>query len=276
MDKLKDPEVLEGFRGSMRQRPTETVESKTVEEEWVALRDDIVKAAEDQIGRKTRPRKNPWVTQEILNLIDERRNYKNAANELGRREYKRLKNEVDMKCKLAKQESLEDKCKSVEECITRGKIDRAYRKIKETFGDKKSSCMNIKSSDGKPVLGKEGKAERWKEYIEGLYQGNELEGSILEREEEVNEDEIGDRILREEFDRALKDLSRNKAPGVDDIPAELLKSLGEPGMTKLFNLVCKMYETGDIPSDFKKKVIIPITKKASADRSESYRTIAKY
>ena len=67
LDKLKDPEVLEGFRGSIRQRLTETEGSKTVEEEWVALRDDIVKAAEDKVGRKTRPSKNPWVTQEILN-----------------------------------------------------------------------------------------------------------------------------------------------------------------------------------------------------------------
>lgn len=67
------------------------VSEGTVEEEWVALRDDIVKAAEDQVGRKTRPSKNPWVTQEILNLIDERRKYKNAVNDVGSRECRRLK-----------------------------------------------------------------------------------------------------------------------------------------------------------------------------------------
>ena len=154
------------------------------------MRDVIVKAAEDQIGRKTRATKNPWVTQEILNLIDERRKYKNAVNEVGRREYRRLKSEIDRKCKLAKQEWLEEKCKSVEQCITRGKIDTAYRKIKDTFGDKKSSCKHIKSSDGKPVLNKERKAETWKEYIGGLYKGNKLEDHIIERGDEVDEDEI--------------------------------------------------------------------------------------
>ncbi|WP_234448112.1 hypothetical protein, partial [Virgibacillus salexigens] len=45
-------------------------------------------------------------------------------------------------------------------------------------------------------------------------------------------------------------------------------------MTKLFELVCRMYETGEIPSDFKKNVIIPIPKKAGADRCENYRTIS--
>ena len=88
LDKMKDPEVLEVFRGSIRQRLTETEGSKTVEEEWVALRDDIVKATEDQIGRKPRLSKSSWVTQEILNLIEERRKYKTAANELGKREYR--------------------------------------------------------------------------------------------------------------------------------------------------------------------------------------------
>ena len=144
----------------------------------------------------------------------------------------------------------------------------------ETFGEKRSNCMNIKSLDGKPVLDKEGKAETWKEYIGQLYKGNKLEDRTIEREEEVDQDEIGDMILREEFDRALKDLSANKTPGVDDIPSELLRALGEPTMTELFHLVCKMYETGKIPSDFRKNVIIPIPKKTGADRCEYYRTIS--
>ena len=85
---------------------------------------------------------------------------------------------------------------------------------------------------------------------------------------------MGDKILREEFDRTLKDLSGNKAPGFDDIPSELLRSIGEPAMSKLFQLVCKIYETGEILSDFTKTVIIPIPKKAGADRCEYYRTIS--
>ena len=78
LEKLKEPEVVESFRGSIRQGLAETGESNTVEEEWVALRDKVVKAAEDHIGRRKRPNRNPWITQEILNLIDETRRYKNV------------------------------------------------------------------------------------------------------------------------------------------------------------------------------------------------------
>ena len=133
--------------------------------------------------------------------------------------------------------------------------------------------MNIWSLDGKLILNREEKAERWKEHIETLYSGNEL-GDIMAKEEEVTEDEIGDPILKTEFERALKDLSRSKATGVDDIPAELLSSLGETALNKLFSLVIKMYETGEVPSDFKKNIIIPIPKKVGADKCEQFRTIS--
>ncbi|XP_049944546.1 uncharacterized protein LOC126426686 [Schistocerca serialis cubense] len=272
LDELTKPEVVQSFRDSVREQLTGIEERNTVEEEWVALRDEVVKAAEDQVGKKTRASRNPWVTEEILNLIDERRKYKNAVNEASRKEYKRLKNEIDRKCKMAKQGWLEDKCKDVEAYLTRGKIGTAYRKIKETFGERRTTCMNIKSFDGNPVLSKEGKAERWKEYIEGQYKGDILEDNMMEMEEDVDEDEMGDTILHEEFDRALKDLTRNKAPGVDNIPLELLTALGEPVLTKHYHLVSKMYETGEVPSDFKKNIIIPIPKKAGVDRCENYRT----
>lgn len=37
---------------------------------------------------------NPWISREILNIIDERRKSKNAVNEAGKMEYRQLKNEI--------------------------------------------------------------------------------------------------------------------------------------------------------------------------------------
>ncbi|XP_049779447.1 uncharacterized protein LOC126176338 [Schistocerca cancellata] len=147
------------------------------------------------------------------------------------------------------------------------KIDTAYRKINETFAEKRTTCMNIKSSDGKPVLSKEGKAERRKGYIEILYKSNVIHSNVMEMEVDIHEDDMGDVILREEFARALNDLNQNKAPGVDKIPLVLL---GEPAMTKLYHLARKMYETGKTPSDVKKNILTPIPKKAGVDRCENY------
>lgn len=49
---MKEPEVVESFEGSIRRRLMVAEETNTVEDEWVAFRDKVVKAAEDQIGKK--------------------------------------------------------------------------------------------------------------------------------------------------------------------------------------------------------------------------------
>ncbi|KDQ95483.1 hypothetical protein L798_06123 [Zootermopsis nevadensis] len=89
-----------------------------------------------------------------------------------------------------------------------------------------SMCVNVRSADGKPLLSTEERADRWKEHIEGLCQGETLSNSLIEEVKEVDMEEIGDPVLRCEFDGALKDLSSNKAVGVDAIPSELLQSMG--------------------------------------------------
>ena len=68
-------------------------------------------------------------------------------------------------------------------------------------------------------------------------------------------------ILREEFEKALKGLKANKAPGVDLIAAELLQNSGQAEKNILFKLVCDMYETGDIPNDYKVNKTVTIPKK---------------
>ena len=69
--------------------------------------------------------------------------------------------------------------------------------------------------------------KRWKEYLEDLYKGSNSNAKIIEEESEVEKHHMGASILRSEFDAAIRDLRRNKASGIDDIPAESIKYAGE-------------------------------------------------
>lgn len=111
-------------------------------------------------------------------------------------------------------------------------------------------------------------------YSEGLYEGDDMPDDVIEEEIRVDREEIGDPILESEFNRALEELGSNRAEGIDNIPAEFLKSLGEVATKRLFKLVCRIYESGEIPSDFGKNVIHTIPKMARADKCENYRTIS--
>ena len=81
----------------------------------------------------------------------------------------------------------------------------------------------------------EDKVKRWKEYLEDLYKGSNINAKII-GESEVEKDDMGASILRSEFDAAIRDLRRNKAPGIDDIPAELIKYAGEKTLTQRYKI----------------------------------------
>ena len=70
--------------------------------------------------------------------------------------------------------------------------------------------------------------------------------------------------MKEEFEKALNKLKHKKAPGIDEIPAEFIKNNGENVKNMLYELVYRIYETGEIPQDFTKCIIVPIPKKSKS------------
>ena len=108
---------------------------------------------------------------------------------------------------------------------------------------------------------------RWKRYIEVLYNkdGKPNEADLhLEEESTVEPDALGPDLLESEITAAIKEMKNNKAEGIDGIPGEFWKNLGQEGMKVLIDLCRNIYVTGIWPSDFTKAVIIPLPKKVNA------------
>lgn len=95
---------------------------------------------------------------------------------------------------------------------------------------------------------------------------------MLKNESSVDEEEKGDSILKCKFKKALKELRKRKAPGVDDISIKLIKFSGDKTLDTLYELVCKMNETGEVPADFQKNIIVTLPKVTGTDRN--HRTIS--
>jgi hypothetical protein len=52
------------------------------------------KAMPDLIVKENRKTRKPWITEEIINKMDERRKRKNVNKEEGRKKYKQVRNEL--------------------------------------------------------------------------------------------------------------------------------------------------------------------------------------
>jgi len=252
-----------------------------VDKEWCKLKEAITTGAKEVYGfQNTSAAKKPWITSEMLSKMDERRTWKNVETEHGRKEYSRLNNELRRTTDKAKDQWWNDKCDELEEYDKRGRSDLLYQEVnKLTKARKKAGAKiaAINDKDGKLKTEMNEVKERWKEYIEELYDkdGKPVEGDFeLEEENMIESDQKGPDILKEEISEAIKGMKNGKAAGIDDIPAEFLKMLeGEP-LQMLVDLCMEVYVTGIWPEDFTKSVMIPIPKKANAMDCANYRTIS--
>ena len=74
---------------------------------------------------------------------------------------------------------------------------------------------------------------------------------------------------------AIKSLKVGKAPGADEVSNEMLKHLGPNARCRLLQLVNRSLEAKEVPSAWKKSIIIPVHKKGkSKEDSGSYQPVA--
>src|SRR4051812_4675338 len=81
-------------------------------------------------------------------------------------------------------------------------------------------------------------------------------------------------ICSEEIEAVIRDLSKGKACGSDNISAELLQCMGEKGIQIMTRLINKIYKSGYIPEDFRESISVPIPKVSKAQEWGDFRTIA--
>ena len=128
----------------------------------------------------------------------------------------------------------------------KGRTDLIYAKVRElTEGGLKgnSRCNSIKDENGELLMKPKKVKDRWKDYIEDLYDKEGRPTEIkLEKEGTVEEDSKGSDVMDREITYATEHLKKKKAEDSDGIPAELLKNLGVRGTKE----ICKqIYISGE-------------------------------
>ena len=98
---------------------------------------------------------------------------------------------------------------------------------------------------------------RWKGYVDKLL-NEENRRSIFD--DGVPNKGLTQEISRNEVKVAISRMKNGKATGMDGIPVEVMKCLGEDGIDMLWDLMKGVYEEEKIPTEWRDSVIIPIYK----------------
>jgi len=77
-----------------------------------------------------------------------------------------------------------------------------------------------------------------------------------------------------EFELATDKLKSHKSPGIDHIPAELIKAGGRKICLEIHKLITSIWKKEKLPEEWKDSIIVPIHKKGDNTDCNNYRGIS--
>ena len=98
--------------------------------QWKNIKQCVLDTVSDLVGKVEKRARKPWITQEVISKMDERRKWKNVNTEEGRKNYRMLRNELKRGKDNAKKEYLENICNEIMEFQRTGHYDFMYVKTK--------------------------------------------------------------------------------------------------------------------------------------------------
>ena len=137
------------------------------EELWMVVHTIIQEVVTRTIPKKKKCKKTKWLSEEALQIAEERREAK-SMGERGRRT--QLNVEFQRTARRDKKTFLTEQCKEIEENNRMGKTRDLFKKIGDTKGTFHAKMSTIKDRNGKDLTEAEEIKKRWQEYTAELYQ----------------------------------------------------------------------------------------------------------
>jgi len=76
-----------------------------------------------------------------------------------------------------------------------------------------------------------------------------------------------------EVEVTIGKLKNHKSPGIDQIPAELIKAGGRTICYEIHKLIISIWNREELPEEWKESIIVPIYKKGDKTDCNNYRGI---
>ena len=109
----------------------------------------VTETASEILGKHSQ-KKKPWITAEILNLCDKRRELrKNRFEPEGSEKYKEVNNNIKRCMNKAKENWIAEQCREIEENLGKNNNKRAYQLVKDLTTVKQGKASTVQDRSGK-------------------------------------------------------------------------------------------------------------------------------
>ncbi|PIK44249.1 putative pendrin-like [Apostichopus japonicus] len=282
-DKLRDPRVKSSFVLQLKNRfqilaeletdnqPNMDAATDDVNINWEQVKTAYLKTSESCLGVKKKERKE-WITDDTWQAIDKRRGAKKKAMEAKsdrlkeryKLQYREANKAVKTKTRADKRAFVEDLANQAEEAANKREQGKVY-KITKIISGKYRGITNspIEDKQGRLLTTEAEQEARWADHFcEVLNRPPPtIEAVIQEAEDDL--DVSSTPPTKEEVIAAIKSLKNGKAPGSDNLNAELFKADPEIAGKILLPLFTAIWERKAVPDDWSEGVIVKLPKKGS-------------
>ena len=211
---------------------------------WPDFSQALVATASEQCPKEQQPNK-PWIDSECWELIEERRSSKKEhfQGEI----YRELCKAVTKCCRRAKRKWFQEKAEEAEQAHKKGNSRQVLTCKTDQCAEKYTTRNWNQVDDRRNDYDLDKILDRWYEHGKQLYSKDRLNvrGTTNDKPNEQEPE-----VVLSEIRQAVKRLKNNKAPGLDNIPAELLKAGGETTRMSLKANIDQIWETGEWPDDW--------------------------
>ncbi|KAK7896322.1 hypothetical protein WMY93_021647 [Mugilogobius chulae] len=279
-ERLAEPSVRRVFNSHLRESFSQLPgETEDIESEWTMFSASIVNAAARSCGRKVsgasrggHPRTR-WWRPEVRDAVRLKKECYQALLACSTPDtverYRQAKRTAACAVAEAKTRSWEEFGEAMEE-DHRSASKKFWQTVRRLRRGKQFSTNTIYSAGGELLTSTGDVVGRWKEYFEGL-----LNPTATSSDEEAETEDSGEdsSITQAEVTEVVDKLLGGKAPGVDEIRPEYLKSLDVVGLSWLTRLCNIAWQTGTVPLDWQTGVVVPLFKKGDRRVCSNYRGI---
>ena len=269
----------------------------TIQEEYEQIQADIIAAAQISIPKTKakpagKPKPLPYWNDKIKEKIQERNHYRNQYNknrtQENRQNYNKAKAVAQRTIKDEAKEHWQQYCNSLDNQSRLGSVWRQAKNMTHS-----TTHTNIKqlTVNGQKITSEHEQAEAltmqfqstsadqhydtdFRQYKQRYMNTNTQAYSNNTDLQDITQQYNTD-IQEYELDLAIRAVSKDKAPGQDDIPYEMIQNCPQTYRKHILNLYNNIWKNGELPTQFTHSIILPFLKEGKdPNNPASYRPIS--
>lgn len=268
---LTNPLRKETFQIALSNRFATLAQPDNADEMEKQISDAILNCAQP-LCPPVRHRTQPWISNEYLDLVEKRKRAKLSDYN----QYRQLNREVRKQMKEEREAHWNRVAADLEVAASKHEYNTLYRTLRRLSGKSKVTNDNIRNTNGTFVKSSIERLKRWREFFEELYNHDqphtqyEDPPSVAPPRFSMSDNES----TIQEVKAAIQTLKNGKVPGTDQITAEAIKAGGDILLHRLHILLQTIRRTEQVPTAWKKAIVIPIHKKGDSRECKNYRGIS--